>query len=56
MSPAALGRIELESDGDGPPILMSGADDLRANINDDAFISATVVAFLTIAPRRERRA
>ncbi len=29
---------------------------VRANINDDAFVDATTAAFLSICPRRERRA
>ncbi len=29
---------------------------VKANINDDAFVSAVVAAFLTVSPRRERRA
>jgi len=29
---------------------------VRANINDDAFVDATAAAFLSVAPRRERRA
>jgi uncharacterized protein (UPF0261 family)/ABC-type branched-subunit amino acid transport system ATPase component len=29
---------------------------VRANINDDAFIAATTAAFLSVGPRRERRA
>jgi uncharacterized protein (UPF0261 family) len=29
---------------------------IKANINDDAFIAATIAAFLSAAPRRERRA
>jgi uncharacterized protein (UPF0261 family) len=29
---------------------------IRANINDDAFITAATAAFLSVAPRRERRA
>jgi len=29
---------------------------VRANINDDAFVAATTAAFLSVGPRRERRA
>ena len=29
---------------------------IKANINDDVFIAATTAAFLSIGPRRERRA
>jgi uncharacterized protein (UPF0261 family) len=29
---------------------------IKANINDDAFVSTATAAFLSIGPRRERRA
>jgi uncharacterized protein (UPF0261 family) len=29
---------------------------VKANINDDAFVAAATAAFLSVGPRRERRA